>query len=110
MVHSVLKWPVPTSSKDVERFLGFVNYHRSFIKEFAHRAGPLHEITGKRVFNDLIAALTTAPVLAIPNANDLFILDTDASAHAIGAELIQVQDGQENLFATTEAKLRKYFV
>lgn len=49
-IADVLKWPVPTSSKDVERFLGFVNYHRSFIKEFAHRASPLHEVTEKRVF------------------------------------------------------------
>lgn len=66
------------------------------------RAGPLH-VTGKRVFrsgeeqqeafHDLITALTTSPVLAISNANNLFTLDTDASAHAIGAELIQVQDG-----------------
>lgn len=106
----------------MERFLGFVNYHRSFIKEFAHRANPLHEVTGKRVFrwgeeqqeafNDLITALTTAPVLAIPNANDLFILDTDASAHSIGAELIQVQDGQEKVICysnyTLSPEQRRY--
>ena len=38
-----------------------------------------------------------APVLAYPNSGDLFILDTDASKHAIGAGLLQVQNGVERL-------------
>ena len=38
-----------------------------------------------------------APVLAYPNSEDLFILDTDASNHAIGAELLHVQNGVERL-------------
>ena len=37
--------------------------------------------------------LMEAPVLAYPNSEDLFFLDTDASNHAIGAELLQVQNG-----------------
>ncbi|VDI57770.1 Hypothetical predicted protein [Mytilus galloprovincialis] len=39
--------------------------------------------------------LLSAPVLTLPNNKDYFILDADASQHAIGAELIQVQDGEE---------------
>jgi RNA:NAD 2'-phosphotransferase (TPT1/KptA family) len=121
-IKDVQSWPVPTSSKDVERFLGFVNYHRSFIKELAHRASPLQEITGKKLFrwedehqvafDDLVTALTTAPVLAIPNAHDTFILDTDASAHAIGAELVQVQEGRERVICyssyTLSPEQRRY--
>jgi hypothetical protein len=34
-------------TRHVERFLGFANYHRSFIKDFAKISGPLYEITGK---------------------------------------------------------------
>ena len=41
--------------------------------------------------------LTETPVLAYPNQDDHFILDTDASNHSIGAELLQVQDGIERL-------------
>ena len=41
----------------------------------------------------------TTPVLALPNANNPFILDTDASNYAIGAELIQVQNGVERTIA-----------
>lgn len=44
-------------------------------------------------------ALMTTPVLALPNASDPFILDTDASNVAIGAELIQVQNGVERTIA-----------
>ena len=35
-----------------------------------------------------------APVLALPNATDPFILDTDASDKSVGAELIQLQGGE----------------
>ena len=41
--------------------------------------------------------MVCAPVLAYPNADDPFILDTDASGTAIGAELIQVQNGEERV-------------
>jgi hypothetical protein len=37
--------------------------------------------------------MVRAPVLALPNATDRFILDTDASDKSVGAELIQIQEG-----------------
>jgi hypothetical protein len=36
--------------------------------------------------------MVRAPVLALPNATDPFILDTDASDKSMGAELIQIQE------------------
>jgi hypothetical protein len=61
------------STKHVERFLGFANYHRSFIKDFAKISGPLYEIAGKtkfqwkepqqQVFDRLKALLLSAPVI-----------------------------------------------
>ena len=42
-----LNWPKPKNTKDVERFLGVANYHRSFIKSFAHIAVSLYQLTGK---------------------------------------------------------------
>ena len=102
-------WPVPTCTKDVEKFCGFANYHRSFIKDFANIALPLYRVTGKKpfqwgpeqaqAFEILKKALTSAPVLTIPNMDGKFILDTDASNEAIGAELLQVQDGEERCIA-----------
>ena len=99
-IEAVILWPVPTCRRDVESLLGFVNYHWNHIKGYAKLAAPLYEITGKKefhwdepqqaAFEALKEALVCAPVLAYPNAEDQFILDTDASRTAIGAEVIQV--------------------
>lgn len=72
-------------------------------------ASPLNRLTGKKpymwgqeqqdAFSNLKLALTTTPVLALPNSKDLFILDTDASDFAIGVELIQLQEGEERVIA-----------
>lgn len=99
----------PKTTKEVEKFLGFANYHRAFIKNYAKMAGPLNRLTGKQpftlgneqqeAFDHLIEALTSTPVLTLPNSSDMFILDTDASDLAIGAELLQLQDGKERVIA-----------
>jgi len=34
-VDGVLSWPEPKNVKDVRKFLGFINYYRRFIKDFA---------------------------------------------------------------------------
>lgn len=49
-IQTVLDWPHPKSVKDVEKFLGLLNYHRSFIKDYAKKAAPLYQITGKKCF------------------------------------------------------------
>ena len=72
-VSAVKDWPIPRTTKDVERFVGFANYHRSFIKDFTNIAIPLYGITGKKpfywdveqqnAFDKMKNALLTAPVL-----------------------------------------------
>jgi hypothetical protein len=44
-IETINKWPVPKNTKDVERFCGFVIYHRNFIKDFANLTAPLFAIT-----------------------------------------------------------------
>ena len=112
---TVTEWPVPKSSKEVERLLGLVNYHRSFVKGFADIVQPLYKLTGNNPFKwgqveqhaleAVKAALSSPPVLALPNTNDPFILDVDASQVAVGAELIQVQDGEEKVIAFSSFSL-----
>ena len=41
--------------------------------------------------------LIEAPIFAYPNSEDLVIMDTDASDHDIGAELLLVQNGVKRL-------------
>jgi len=103
------KWEIPKTTKEIERFPGFANYHRTFIKDYAKKSLPLTRFTDKKTyswvpeqqdaFDSLILALTTTPVLALPNSTDPFVLDTDASDFVIGADLIQVQDDKERVIA-----------
>ncbi len=105
-IRAVWDWPVPSTRTEVESFLGFINYHRNFIKGLAEVAAPLYGLTGVKAhfvwseecdaaFRALKELFISAPVLAFPNAKDPFILDTDASGHAVGAALSQIQDGVE---------------
>ena len=39
-VETIIDWPIPKCTKDVEKFCGFANYHRNFIQDFAELAIP----------------------------------------------------------------------
>jgi hypothetical protein len=104
-VQSVLDWPRPKNSVELSKFLGFINYHREFIAGLAGMATTLYALTKDKAlfvwsddcelaFQKLKKIITTTPVLAFPNATDKFIIDTDASDHAIGAALYQEQEGK----------------
>lgn len=96
----VTEWPRPQKVKQVQAFLGFANFYRRFIKDFAHHAKPLTILTKKdqpwiwgddqeQAFNALKAAFTSAPILRIPDDVNPFRLETDASDFATGAVLSQ---------------------
>ena len=114
-VEAVLSWPVPINTTQVEAFLGFVNYHREFIPKMAEVAEDWYRLTGKaefhwgpdqqRAFESLREAMVVAPVLAYPNSDDPFLLDTDASDKALGAELSQCQDGVERVIGYASCSL-----
>ena len=46
-VRRVMEWLTPTKVKEVQLFLGFVNFYRWFIKDFSEKAHPLHALTWK---------------------------------------------------------------
>ena len=105
-VKAVQEWPEPKNRKQVEQFLGFINYHRSFIQDLAKTTAPLYELTSPKVkwrwgeehskaFGQLKQVMTSVPVLGCPKADEPFILDTDASDLAIGGVLSQIQNGKE---------------
>ena len=110
-IQKILDWPVPKSKKQVQQFLGLANYHRDHIKNFSEIARPLYKLTEAKIkaknfewlevhtkaFETLKTRLTEAPLLVYPNNTDLFILDTDASDVAIGAELLQLQNDTEKV-------------
>ncbi|QRW26687.1 Retrotransposable element Tf2 protein [Rhizoctonia solani] len=46
-IEAVTTWPTPKTVKQVQAFLGFVNYLRRFIPNFSSVARPLHNLTRK---------------------------------------------------------------
>ncbi len=111
-VRTVHEWPVPTSQTELRGFLGLAGYYRKFVKGYATIATPLNKLLSKtefrwskeaqEAFDALKLRLTNSPVLAFPDCSSeagVFILDTDASNHAMGAVLSQVTDGEERVVA-----------
>ena len=44
-VAGVSEWPTPTTKKEVQLFLGFVNFYRKFIEGFSHITRPFFNLT-----------------------------------------------------------------
>ncbi|CAC5407655.1 unnamed protein product [Mytilus coruscus] len=96
----------PETVTQVRSFLGLASYYRKYVKDFSKIAKPLFDLTKKNqkfawnkdaeaAFLGLKSRLISAPILGFPQADGSeFILDTDASAYAIGAVLSQIQDGK----------------
>ena len=75
------------------------NYYAKFVRAYANTAAPLYALLRKdvawewaaaqqRAFEALKHALCEAPVLALPNFNKPFTIETDASDTAIGGVLM----------------------
>ncbi|XP_057755398.1 uncharacterized protein LOC130974540 [Arachis stenosperma] len=98
-VKAVVEWQVPKNLKQLRGFLGLTGYYRRFIKGYASLAAPLTNLLKKDAFfwnNDaeeaflkLKKAITSKPVLALPNFELPFEVETDASGLGIGAILSQ---------------------
>ena len=78
-----------------------ISYYQRFVPNFATIAGPLFNLLQKETsffwssacqdsFTKLKGLLTKAPILAFPNFNKEFIIQTDASLNTIGAVLSQL--------------------
>uniref|UniRef100_A0A3Q1J2D2 ribonuclease H n=1 Tax=Anabas testudineus TaxID=64144 RepID=A0A3Q1J2D2_ANATE len=117
-VSAVRDWPTPTTASELRSFLGLASYYRRFVRGFATIASPLHRLTekGKRfewssayttAFQQLKAALADAPVLALPDPQQPFILDTDASNVGVGAVLSQGGEAGERAVAFYSCSLNR---
>jgi hypothetical protein len=101
-IAGVADWPTPSNKKEVQSFVGFVNFYRHFIPGFSHHARTLFDLTMKDMrfiwglpqedsFMKLKELVTSAPVLVLPNDDLLFRLEADGSGIATGAVLSQQQ-------------------
>jgi hypothetical protein len=98
-VEAVASWPEPRSVRGVRGFLGLAGYYRKFIRDFGSIAAPLTRLLRKEAFawtpevaeafTALKRALSTGPVLQMPDFSRQFIVDCDASGTGFGVVLHQ---------------------
>ena len=117
-VAAVSNWPTPRNLQDLHGFLGFANFYRRFIQNFAQIACPLNDLTKKNVpFNwgtqqqaaseTLRTAFTSAPILTLWDPDKPTWMEVDASGYATGGALLQKQeDGQWHPVAFRSASMQ----
>ncbi|GJX88857.1 reverse transcriptase domain-containing protein [Tanacetum coccineum] len=114
-IEAVKNWASPTTPTEVRQFLGLAGYYRRFIEGFLKIAKSLTELTQKNkkyiwgenqesAFQLLKQKLCEAPILALPEGNDDFVVYCDASLQGLGAVLMQ----REKVIAYASRQLKPH--
>ncbi|KAG5887326.1 hypothetical protein JTB14_009020 [Gonioctena quinquepunctata] len=99
-VEVILQIPTPSKISEVRSLIGTASWYRRFIPNFSSVIQPLTELLEKNAkfvwtprqetaLREVKEHLISAPVMACPNFDLPFIVQTDASAYGIGAVLTQ---------------------
>ncbi|GJS87270.1 reverse transcriptase domain-containing protein [Tanacetum coccineum] len=97
-IEAVKNWASPTTPSEIRQFLGLAGYYRRFIEGFSKIAKPMTELTQKNqkfdwgeeqeeAFQLLKQKLCAAPILALPEGSEDFVVYCDASIKGLGAVL-----------------------
>ncbi|WZY93867.1 hypothetical protein YC2023_066196 [Brassica napus] len=112
-IRAIKDWPRPRSATEVRSFVGLAGYYRKFVKGFTSLAQRMTRLTGKdvkstwskectRYFSALKDRLTSAPILVLPEADQPYVVYTDASITGIGCVL--TQHGKVIAYASRQLK------
>nr|GEV73627.1 putative reverse transcriptase domain, ribonuclease H-like domain, aspartic peptidase domain protein [Tanacetum cinerariifolium] len=107
-IESVKDWASPKSPMEIRQFLGLAGYYRRFIEGFLKNTKPMTKLTQKKIkfewgdkqeaaFQLLKQKLCSAPILALPEGSEDFIVYCDASIKGLGAVLMQREKEEEPL-------------
>ena len=99
-IQTIVKYPIPTSQKELARFLGMAGYYRNFCLNFSEIAAPLTNLLSKKVkfvwtddcqlaFDKVNLLLQKSPVLKSPDYEKPFKLIIDSSDVGTGSVLVQ---------------------
>ncbi|GJX53871.1 putative reverse transcriptase domain-containing protein [Tanacetum coccineum] len=99
-IESIKDWASPKTPTEIRQFLGLAGYYRRFIEGFSKIARPMTKLTQKSVkfdwgekaeaaFQLLKQKLCSAPILALPEGSENFVVYCDASHKGLGAVLMQ---------------------
>ena len=106
-VDAIRQIALPRNKKEVQSFIGKVNFLRRFIINCAEKMRTITEMLRKgseirwspearRSFEDIKNALTKAPVLISPNFDKQFLIYSFASEHTLADVLLQKnEEGHE---------------
>jgi hypothetical protein len=97
---------IPAEPYEIVQLLGLTGYYKQFIQGYDYLVQPLRKLTHhgekwewgeeqKRAYDRLMHALTTEPILRLPDYSRRFIVKSDCSGWAWGAVLAQEYDGVE---------------
>ncbi|KAI2643080.1 Retrotransposon-derived protein PEG10 [Labeo rohita] len=110
-VQAVANWPTPDSCKALQRFLGFANFYRRFIRNFSQLAIPLTALTSTKTpfrwssaadagFAKLKGCFVSDPILVAPDPSRQFVVEVDASEVGVGAVLSQRSSALPTVYHT----------
>ncbi|GJX79439.1 gypsy/ty3 retroelement polyprotein, partial [Tanacetum coccineum] len=119
-INAMVEWPTPTNIKQLRGFLWLTGYYRRFIKSFAEISRPLTQLLKKGgykwsneaqlAFETLKEAMMKAPVLALPDFTQPFMVETDVSGVGLDTTLVQLSSKEVKDSWVEDGKLQAIIV